>query len=100
VAASVTTLAAARSRPALRLVDASPLVLRGSRFKSAERVRVSVYAGRKHGAKAVVAGPRGGFVARFRGLSPNACEGFGASAVGDQGSRASFKRAPGVCPLP
>jgi hypothetical protein len=48
----------------------------------------------------VEAGTRGGFVVRFSSLDPNACSGFFASAVGNKGSRASFKRAPGMCPAP
>jgi len=80
-------------------MDASPVAFRGLGFKPHERVRVSVYAGER-AAKRVAAGARGGFVVRFAGLDPNACAGFGAVAVGNQGSRASFKRAPGMCPAP
>ena len=80
-------------------MDASPVSFRGTGFKPHEHVRVSVYAGER-AAKRVVAGARGGFVVRFSGLDPNACAGFGALAVGDEGSRASFKRPPGMCPAP
>jgi hypothetical protein len=98
---AVATLASARAatRPALRLMDASPVAFRGVGFKPHERVRVSVYAGER-AAKRVTAGVRGGFVVRFSSLDPNACSGFFASAVGNEGSRASFKRAPGMCPAP
>jgi hypothetical protein len=98
---AVATLASARAatRPALRLMDASPVAFRGVGFKPHERVHVSVYAGGR-AAKRVAAGVRGGFIVRFAGLDPNACSGFFASAVGNEGSRASFKRAPGMCPAP
>jgi hypothetical protein len=101
LAASVVTLAAARpaTRPALRLMDASPVAFRGSGFKAQERVRVSVYAGVRT-TKRVIAGVRGRFVVRFSNLDPNACTGFSAIAIGNEGSRAIFKRSPGVCPAP
>lgn len=101
LAASVATLAAAQAttRPTLRLLDASPVAFRGSGFKAHERVRVSAYAGAR-ATKRVTAGARGRFVVRFPTLDPNACAGFFASAVGNEGSRASFKRSPGMCPQP
>jgi hypothetical protein len=100
-AALAVSVASARAvaRPALRLMDASPVAFRGTGFKPHERVRVSVYAGGR-AAKRVEAGVRGGFVVRFSSLDPNACSGFSALAIGNEGSRASFKRAPGMCPLP
>jgi len=100
-AASVATLASARAttRPTLRLMDASPIAFPGLGFKAHERVRVSVYAGER-ATKRVAAGVHGGFVVRFSNLDPNACAGFSAVAVGNEGSRASFKRAPGMCPAP
>ena len=33
------------------------------------------------------------------GVDANDCEGFSAFATGNKGSRASYKRAPGVCPI-
>jgi hypothetical protein len=101
LAASFATLAWARTtiRPTLRLMDTSPIAFRGAGFKAHERVRVSVYAGER-ATKRLTAGARGRFVVRFSGLDPNACVGFSAVAVGNEGSRASFKRAPGMCPAP
>jgi hypothetical protein len=86
-------------QPRLRLLDADPVAFRGTGFKAHERVRVVVYAGTR-AAKRVAAGARGRFVVRFTGVDPNACAGFWASAVGSKGSRASFKRSPGMCPAP
>ena len=101
LAVSVATLASAgvTARPTLRLVDASPVALRGTGFKAHERVRVSVYAGER-ATKRVSTGARGRFLVRFSSLDPNACIGFSAVAVGNEGSRASFKRSPGMCPAP
>jgi len=90
---------AATTTPRLRLLDSDSVVLRGTGFKVHEHVRVSVYAG-EHVVKRVTTGRRGGFVVRFTSLDPNACAGFSAMAVGNEGSRASFKRAPGMCPAP
>jgi hypothetical protein len=94
IAGSATTI-----QPRLRLLDADPVAFRGTGFKAHERVRVSVYAGGR-ATKRVEAGSRGRFLVRFPALDPNACSGFWASAIGNEGSRASFKRSPGMCPLP
>jgi hypothetical protein len=83
----------------LRLLDTDPIAFRGTGFKAHERVRVVVYAGTR-AAKRTTAGLRGGFVVRFKGLDPDACAGFSAAAVGNMGSRATYKRAPGECPSP
>jgi hypothetical protein len=91
--------AATATEPRLRLLDTDPVAFRGIGFKVHERVRVVVYAGDR-ATKRTTAGLRGGFVVRFVDLDPNACAGFSASAVGNEGSRATFKRAPGQCPAP
>jgi hypothetical protein len=101
LASGTASLAAASpaTRPALRLVDAGPVVFRGSGFKAHERVRVVVYA-QTRAAKRTTASLTGAFTVRFAGLDPSACAGLSATAVGDGGSRASFKRPPGQCPAP
>jgi hypothetical protein len=86
-------------QPRLRLLDSDPVGFRGTGFKAHERVRIVVYAGAR-AAKRTTAGVRGAFVVRFAGLDPNACAGLAASAVGSMGSRAAYKRAPGMCPAP
>jgi hypothetical protein len=83
----------------LRLMDTSPVTFRGTGFKPHERVRVVVAAGAR-AVKWTTAGLGGGFILHFSGLNPNACTAFGALAVGNEGSRATFKRAPGVCAAP
>jgi hypothetical protein len=101
LAAAIAALASATAttKPALRLVDTSPLAFRGTGFEAREHVRISVYAGER-ATKRMTASMAGRFTARFAGLDPNACAGFSAVAVGSEGSRASFKRAPGMCPQP
>jgi hypothetical protein len=99
-AAVAATSAGASSHATLRLADSGPVVLRGVGFAAGEHVRVSVVAGTAHAAKRMTARPTGRFVARFPSLSANACTAFGATAIGDKGSRASYKRAPGMCPAP
>jgi hypothetical protein len=89
----------AATKPTLRLLDEDQITFRGAGFKVHEHVHVLLYAGTRS-SKWTTAGMRGGFVVAFRGYDANACTGFGATAVGNKGSRATFKRAPGVCPAP
>jgi hypothetical protein len=90
---------AVTSRPALRLAEPSPLMLNGTGFRASEHVRVVATAG-KRATRWVTAGDRGRFAVRFRGMSAEACRGLTAVAIGDLGSRATYKRAPGECPSP
>ena len=90
---------AATVQARLFLLDSDPVAFRGTGFKAHERVRLVVYAGTRT-VKWTTAGVRGGFVISFPRMSPSACAGFGATAFGNKGSRASFKRAPGQCPVP
>jgi hypothetical protein len=90
---------AVATQPALRLSDESPVTLTGSGFRTNEHVKVVAVAG-KRAVHWVTAGTRGRFATRFRGMDADACRGFTATAVGDRGSRATFKRAPGQCPAP
>jgi hypothetical protein len=87
------------SRASLRLVSDSPVTFRGAGFHPHEHVKLVVIGGGR-AVKYLVAGDLGGFVVRVRGVDPNACPGFSASATGDLGSRASFKRSPGQCAIP
>jgi uncharacterized NAD-dependent epimerase/dehydratase family protein len=92
---------AAVHRAGLRLVDDStPATLRGTGFQPREHVRVVIVAGTSRTVRRTVATIRGRFVLRLHGEDVNACAGFSASAVGNLGTRASFKRAPGQCPQP
>lgn len=86
-------------KPSLWVTDASPLALRGSGFKPKERVVVIVSAHRRVSRRTVAS--RGGtFELVFPGVASSNCSGFSATAVGNRGSRASYKRAPGQCAVP
>jgi len=91
--------AAGVSRPVLRLVDSSPVTFRGAGFVPNEHVRV-VLVEKTRAYRSVVASAEGRFVVRFPGADANDCMGFSAIAVGDRGSRATYKRAPGECAQP
>jgi hypothetical protein len=91
---------AAPPRATLRLDDdAVPAVLRGAGFKPREHVRVVVLSGTTRTVRKLVATRLGRFGLRMR-EDMNACQGFSATAVGSKGTKATFKRAPGQCPLP
>jgi hypothetical protein len=90
---------AGSTRATLRLADEAPLAFSGAGFRANEHVRVVVVAGPR-AAHWTTAGARGRFVVRFRGMYVDACRGFSATAIGDRGSRATYKRAPGECPAP
>jgi len=89
---------AVTTRPALRLADDSPLMFSGTGFRANEHVRVVAIAG-KRATHWATAGTRGRFAVRFLGMAADACRGLSATAIGDQGSRATYKRAPGQCPI-
>jgi hypothetical protein len=86
--------------PRLLLVDADVAMLRGVGFKPAERVRVEIDAGNRDLTRRATASQSGAFTMRLAGVDANECEGFAARAIGDKGSRATFKRARGQCALP
>ena len=83
------------SKPALRLLDSSPLAVKGSSFRAGERVQVVTSTG---ALVRVRAGSRGGFVARFPTVLVDPCNGVVVNALGSRGSRASFKLPARQCP--
>jgi hypothetical protein len=87
------------AKPSLWLADASPLALRGSGFRPKEHVLVTVTAHRRV-SRRTVASRRGTFELVVPGVDSSNCSGFSATAVGNRGSRASYKRAPGQCAQP
>ncbi len=89
---------AAASR--ITLLDTDPLSVRGTHFKSAERVRVEAVSGIKDLTRTATGSSTGAFTMRTPGIDPNACQGFSITATGNKGSRATLKRAPGQCPDP
>jgi hypothetical protein len=82
----------------LWLVDTDPTTVRAAGFKAHEHARLSVIDDKQVVRRAVTAGSGGGFTMRLPGVDANACAGFSITAIGDHGSRATFKRLPGVCP--
>jgi hypothetical protein len=86
--------------PRLVLLDSDPVTVRGTNFKSAERVQVEVVAGSRNVTRSATGSSTGAFTMRMAGVDPNACQGFSITATGNKGSRATFKRAPGQCPDP
>ena len=86
--------------PRIALLDTDPVSVRGTNFKSAERVQVEVVAGNKKVTRSATGSTTGAFTMRMAGIDPNACQGFSITATGNKGSRATFKRAPGQCPDP
>jgi hypothetical protein len=89
------------TRPMLRVSDDSPAAFRGAGFRANEHVKVvAAVIGGGRVVQRVTAGASGRFAVRFRGMNANSCRGFVITAVGDRGSRATFKRAPGQCPAP
>ena len=75
-------------------------MFRGVGFKPAERVRIEIDAGNRDVTRRTTASATGGFTMRVSGVDANACASFGAIAIGNKGSRATVKRAPGQCALP
>ena len=99
VAAAASAEATSARKASLRLVAAAPVTFRGLNFKRGERIVVDVTAGRTIRVR-TRAGRTGTFTVRMRGLHPTGCSGLAASAVGDRGSRAAYKRPPAPCALP
>jgi hypothetical protein len=97
--ASPRTTSAVRSTPALHLLDGYPVAVRGTGFKARERVVVTAVGGKRL-ERRTTASSRGAFTMLLPGVDAGACTGFSVTAVGNLGSRATFKRSPGVCPQP
>jgi hypothetical protein len=103
VAASAATLAlaaatasAADLRPALRVVDRQPLVVRGVHFRPHERVRLTGAAIRPASVTTTAAGS---FVVRLTQTSDDRCSGVMLLvAVGAAGDRAVLKLPQPECP--
>jgi hypothetical protein len=85
--------------PALRLAKTSPLEIAGSRFRSRERVRVTIYVSQLRRARTVQASETGSFVAAFS-TNVDRCTEFSAVAVGNRGSRAVLKPLPQPACMP
>ena len=89
----------ASAKPQLRLMDTNTLTVLASGFRPREHVRLVV---RDPGVitRNATAGAGGGFTMRIPGVSSTDCAGLSITATGDRGSRATLKRAPGMCAQP
>lgn len=95
--ASTTGHSASSREPAMKIIDRTPLTLRGTGFAPAERVRLVVRVpGRVQ--KRVTASRRGAFVVAFDKAAYNRCSGLTAFAIGSLGSRARLLLPAPVCP--
>jgi hypothetical protein len=83
----------------VRVMETDVPMLRGMGFKPQEHVRLVIVDGQRH-VLLTMTGVRGGFTMRVAWLNTESCRGFSITATGDRGSRAVFKRAPGVCQPP
>jgi hypothetical protein len=83
-------------RPALRLVDRTPVVVRGSGFEAGEQVSVALSAGTRSVRRAQ-ATETGAFLVRF-GVSLGRCARYSVQAFGSAGNRARlFSRVALAC---
>jgi len=100
-AVASTALAGADSNTGskLKLVQLHPLVVRGTAFRTGERVRVTVHAKITRVEK-TTASSSGAFRTSFGNIAIGRCSGFRITAVGNLGSRATLKRTPLPACLP
>jgi hypothetical protein len=82
---------ASASKPRVSLVDETPLVVAGRGFKARERVRVVASTARGRYRKTVSVSRQGRFSVRFASVEAS-CGLLFVSAVGDEGSRATWRR--------
>lgn len=80
--------AAAVAPPVLRVSGFQPLVVDGARFKSFERVTVTLD---RTWVRHVRARAAGAFTATFRGVVISRCDGYSVTANGSKGSHAALK---------
>jgi hypothetical protein len=86
--------AAAVAPPVLRVKGFQPLVVDGARFKSFERVTVTLDSTWVRHVRARAAGE---FTATFRGIVISRCDGYSVAATGSKGSHAALKVHPLAC---
>jgi hypothetical protein len=94
-AIAVPGVGAASSTARIRVETDSALVVRGSGFHPGEHVLVRATGGKSSLSKRVTATLSGTFVSRLRAV-PAGCS-LGVVAIGDRGSRATWKAPPMSC---
>jgi len=75
------------------------MAFRGTGFRPHERVAVTGVVG-KRVVRRTVASSKGGFTLTLPGVDAGPCAEFSATAVGNLGSRAMFRRSPEPCAAP
>ena len=101
LAASVGTAGAGtHPRPQLRLVDRSPLVVRGIGFQAAQRVTLSATSGEQLARRVFFVPLRGTFTARFDGIRLDACTGATIVAIAKSIELGRLKISLRECPGP
>ena len=88
------------SKPAMSVVDRSPIVLRGAGFGARERVLVILRAERVRATRHATATTDGRFLVRFEGIRLTPCTGASILALGARGHSAQLKLALRECPGP
>lgn len=81
-------------RAALQLQSIAPVTVRGSAFGAAERVTLTLSAGRVRATTTAAARRNGSFTARFARVRLDRCTEFTVRAVGRRGSRAILQVSP------
>jgi hypothetical protein len=81
---------ASQATPHLRIVDHTPLALRGVGFKATERVTLRVTLGQATVKRHVTATADGSFKTVFTTMRLDGCKPLHAEAAGSKGSRVSF----------
>ena len=94
IALASSGVAGAQAAPALRVLDTSPVTVRGTGFHSGERVTVTLVLNRSSRLRSATASAAGRFVALFTGVPIGHCQGYVLRATGGRGSQATFKFIP------
>jgi hypothetical protein len=84
----------------LTVVKMQPLTLRGTRFLTAERVRLTVVAGGDRFVRSTTANSDGSFTQSFPAVMVDRCNRLIAVAIGSRGSRAAIRPFQLACPVP
>jgi hypothetical protein len=97
---AVPSASAVQQRTRVAIIDEAPLVVRGTGFHPAERVRVTVTHGKTMFTRVAYARATGVVVARWTASLPTSCASTFVLAVGSQGSRATYKIVVNDCAQP
>jgi hypothetical protein len=86
------------AKPVIRITQYSPLVVKGERFRRAERVVIRVHAAGETRTRTVRTSQRGTFSATFTGISGDRCSGVFVVASAPGGRVARTKTPEFLCP--